>query len=76
MMYKEFNVEIAKTLAAIITISDDDMIAAGFSNTADVVRKFIEINPQYKGCSYTKDVSKGIWTLSLWTTSEVVFKEK
>lgn len=76
MMYKEFNVEIAKTLAARITISDGDMVAAGFFSTADVVKKFMELNPQYKDCSYTKEISKDVWTLSLWTTSEVVFKEK
>lgn len=76
MLYKEFSVEIAKTLAARITISDEDMAAAGFFSTADVVKRFLEINPQYDGCSYTKEISKNIWVISLWTTSEVVFKEK
>ena len=76
MLYKEFNVEVGKTLAAIITISDKDMEAAGFCCTRDVVAKFLETNPQYEGCSYTKEVHSGMWKLSLWTTSEVVFKEK
>lgn len=75
MLYKEFKAEVAKKLAVIITISDEDMKAAGFFCTGDVVAKFLETNPQYEGCSYTKDIDDGIWKISLWTTSKVVFKE-
>ena len=75
MLYKEFNAEVGKTLAAIITISDEDMKAAGLGYTGEVVAKFLESNPEYKGCSYTKEIVKDIWKISLWTTSEVVFKE-
>lgn len=75
MVYKEFNVKVGKTLAAKITISEEDMSAAGFSCTGNVVKQFIKNNPEYTGCSHTSDIHKGVWTISLWTTSEVVFKE-
>lgn len=75
MLYKEFKAEVAKKLAAVIMISNEDMKAAGLGYTGAVVNEFLKANPQYEGCSYTKEIEDDIWKISLWTTSEVVFKE-
>lgn len=74
MMYKEFKAEIAKNLAAKVCISAEDMHAAGMY-ACQVAEKFLESNSEYRNCTYTEDYKEGIWTISFYTTFEVVFKE-
>jgi len=74
MMYKEFKVEVSKTLAAKVCISKEDLHALGVS-TSEVVEEFLKSNPEYKSCTSDADFNNGVWTISFYTTSEVVFKE-
>lgn len=75
MLYKEFKVEVGKVLAAKITVSYEDLATSFDGCISKVVKDFMSKNPEYSKCSYTDSVSKGIWTISLWTTSDVVYKE-
>lgn len=73
MTFKEFKGEVGRVLASKITMEARDVEALG--GTYKVRQAFIKEHPEYSECSYTEEYSSGVWTISYWTTTKLVFKE-
>lgn len=68
--------KVAMNLAAKLIVNNEEKEAAGFICLQDVVDHFLKENPEYQGCSWTKEYSNEEWTICFWTTSEVVYVEQ